>query len=111
MLDDEKSDVFSLGYVVYFLLMGDQQWADDSSRNAAKWARSGIRPPIPNDLMESNNTFDRAAIDAIQQCLQYEPKDRPTAQQIADLFRNAMEEGGVKDEPLNMKRRVYTEED
>ena len=99
---DEKSDVFSLGYVLYFLLTGDQQWADDESRDAAKWALKGIRPKIPEEAKESSHPFDVTVIQAIHSCLKQHPQDRPTAQEVADFLHEALINAGLSDAPLNI---------
>jgi len=102
MLDDEKSDVFSLGYVLYYLLTGDQQWHSDSSDDAAKWALHGVRPEIPDSLLESKHPFDVAAIKAIKACLRHDPKDRPTAREVADFLHDALLKANITDAPLTI---------
>lgn len=91
--------------------MGDQQWADDSSRDAAKWALHGKRPPIPESILQSDHPFDRAAISAIHKCHQQNPKDRPTAREVADFFAEALEKAGLPNAPLQIKEREYNDQE
>lgn len=110
MLQDEKSDVYSLGNVLYFLLTEDHQWAEDSSDLAAKWVYHGKRPEIPQEALESTHAFDVAVVKAIKWCLQQHSKDRPTAQEVADYFHNALVNAGLKDEPLKIIEERDAEE-
>jgi hypothetical protein len=99
-----------LGYVLYFLLTGDQQWHSDSSGLAAKWAYRGKRPEIPQEALNSTHPFDYAVVRAIKWCLRQQPKDRPSAQEIADYLHNALVNAGLKDEPLKIIEERDAEE-
>ena len=94
-LYDEKSDVFSLGYVLYFLLTGDQQWNSESSNRAASYAVRGTLPEIDPKIAESTHPFDVAVIAEIKRCLQYNPEDRPTAREVADSLHEALVNAGL----------------
>ena len=98
--------MFSLGYVLFFLATGDQQWASESSRVAAKWALRGLRPEIPESIANSEHPFDVAVIAAMEKCWQQNPKDRPTATEIADFLHDALLKAGLTDQPLKITTRA-----
>lgn len=73
----EKSDVWSFGVTIWELWTGEEPYADLSPYDVAVAVvdKSTLADQLPDDMPEQLKTLLRS-------CWEYEPKDRPTFQQI-----------------------------
>lgn len=83
---DERSDLFSLGCVLYFLCTGKPPFASDSLMQTL----DGIRNAEPNVAELKRNSVPRALIDIIQRLVNKEPGDRfQTADELCEALKQA----------------------
>ncbi len=96
----EKVDIYSLGNVFFGIATGkDLFWNKDEKErkntNIQKFIINGERTPIPDDLKNSTDPYEQALLKAIEMCWKQDPKERPTARELQDLFMNELEKQGV----------------
>lgn len=52
---------------------------------------AGGRPQVTEEsILNSTHAFDTTLRTVVDKCLAFDPKDRPTAQQVADMIRQAI---------------------
>ena len=92
--ETEKIDVFSLGNVLYFLLTGKEPFQDEMStpEDAIEFIKNGGRVSISEEIHSSTHPFDTTMLTALNMCFVYNPMERATAREVANLFRQAIEE-------------------
>ena len=76
--DDGRSDVYSLGAVLFELICGDSPWAEDQEPVAG--AR---RPPRPLPMHLFRPGVPAALEELVARALSADPADRPTAEDFA----------------------------
>jgi tetratricopeptide (TPR) repeat protein len=93
-LIDARSDLFSLGMIVYELLTGTFPFgpiplelpSQELRQHLLERQRSGLRP-----VRLANPHVDRARARLIERCLAYDPKDRPqSAAEVAVALRHSL---------------------
>ena len=82
----DKIDVFSLGSLLYHLLVGENPFADVGFKKAKQNILDGIQPKIENYTDPSLVVI----AEAIQMCRQTDPKDRPQSREIADFLQQSL---------------------
>ena len=92
-LVDARSDIFSLGVILYQLLTGDHPFGPIAIKASTKELRKNLLQrqqvgPIP--AHEVNRRIDRSFSLLIQRCLAFDPKDRP---QSAAAIASALHKG------------------
>jgi tetratricopeptide (TPR) repeat protein len=91
---DARSDLFSLGIIVYELLTGELPFGAIPRDGPLDQLANGLRQqqargPLP--IRSLNRQVDRQLARLVESCLAFEPERRPqTAQQLADAFRRAL---------------------
>ncbi|MEI7031766.1 serine/threonine-protein kinase [Streptomyces pratensis] len=94
---DSASDMYSLGCVVYQLLLGEPPFRSDTA--TATLYQHVDTPPVP---LRQRGVEISAAFDAyLLGLLAKQPEERPTAQQVSDWFRTDAWRG--RPEPLPMQ--------
>jgi eukaryotic-like serine/threonine-protein kinase len=90
---DGKADVFALGVILYEWLAGTLPFgpvraslADENLLDVITRQRRGPAP-----LIEQRPEVDAAFARLIEQCLAFEPAQRPTARQVADALRRQLQ--------------------
>lgn len=84
--ENEKVDVFSLGNVLYFLLVRKEVWWDESHSHVYAEVKAGRRAPFPDRIRNSNGIFEKYMIKAIESAWVHRPKERPGALQVANII-------------------------
>jgi len=79
-------DVFSLGSILYNLLTGNKVWSGMKKGRAQESVANGIRPRISSSIVNSTDPVDQILMRAIDMCYVYDPKERPTAREVADFL-------------------------
>jgi serine/threonine-protein kinase len=69
---DQRSDIFSLGIVMYQMLTGKKPFVEDDERSAMQKIRNDT-PPTPRQL---NPKMDKELDRIVQRCMQKLPEDR-----------------------------------
>ena len=89
----EKIDVWSLGNVLGFLLTNENPFENLSSDSAEEKIEEGEIWKIDDPkVLNSTHPFDVTLLQAMKMCLKFEPSERPSAQEVADFLRDALEE-------------------
>ena len=85
----EKVDIFSMGHIFYRLISGAEPWnrlepgGKPSKAVVNKKVQQGILPTIPDAVAKSNDPEIVAIRDAMLQCYEKDPQNRPSARAIA----------------------------
>jgi serine/threonine protein kinase len=82
----EKSDVYTLGNVMYYVFTMQWLFQGLDAADAAKKVTEGIRSPFPQKLLESPDRAIRAMRKAIEMCWTHDPKKRPTADEVRSFL-------------------------
>ena len=104
---DETVDIFGVGAVLYYILMGKDPYHQYPKGREKKHMSKGYLPPIPSHLSYDNKYPEimyqkppkpgvprlpskgiQAILSAIQLSMKVNPKDRPTSKQVHDLFQS-----------------------
>ncbi len=107
--DDGRSDVFSLGVVLYHALTGVLPWTD-TQLNAAM---IGLVPLPPRPVGEFRTDLPPAVPALVAHALAWKPHQRPTAAQLADALRRLEEtlpDRPVRTDPLASLPRAADDE-
>ena len=90
--ETEKIDVFSLGYVLYFLLTGNLPFESMETEEANDYVAKGGRLKVTDEeILGSTHLFDVMVLKAMDMCFVYEPKERPSARDVADFLYRAVQ--------------------
>ena len=90
--ETEKVDVYSLGNVLFFMLLREEPWKGHTSKMIYKQVQSGQRPKIPEEVESSTEVFDRYMIQAMKKAWINDPYDRPSAFEIAQILHQGLQE-------------------
>jgi serine/threonine protein kinase len=102
----EKSDIFSLGYVLYFLLTGMTPFKGEKGGQVQDLFVQGQRPPISSEIQNSTHPFHIALRTMVIKCLDLDPAARPSSKEVADYLHDALLKAGLTPTPTHLQRSV-----
>eukprot|EP00537_Pseudo-nitzschia_pungens_P010317 CAMPEP_0172389924 /NCGR_PEP_ID=MMETSP1061-20121228/6705_1 /TAXON_ID=37318 /ORGANISM="Pseudo-nitzschia pungens, Strain cf. pungens" /LENGTH=649 /DNA_ID=CAMNT_0013120179 /DNA_START=67 /DNA_END=2016 /DNA_ORIENTATION=- len=89
--ETEKVDVYSLGNVLYFLLVREEVWQRKHHKEIYNLVKGGQRPKIPDDIYNRDGVFERHMIRAMEHAWVHEPEQRATALQVANILKEGID--------------------
>lgn len=78
----EKVDVYDMGNVFYSLLTGLVPFDEFDSEDVPDKVMAGERPPVPDEILDSDDPMDKVLVEAMEMCHIHDPTDRPSARDI-----------------------------
>eukprot|EP00521_Asterionellopsis_glacialis_P008844 CAMPEP_0195285470 /NCGR_PEP_ID=MMETSP0707-20130614/3290_1 /TAXON_ID=33640 /ORGANISM="Asterionellopsis glacialis, Strain CCMP134" /LENGTH=495 /DNA_ID=CAMNT_0040344965 /DNA_START=117 /DNA_END=1604 /DNA_ORIENTATION=+ len=90
----EGVDVYSLGNQFYRLLMKERKSKGQSTSECLEKLRAGYIPNLPEKLEQSSDPIDKALIHVMKRSLQFDPKKRASAKELAMYLHDAVIEVG-----------------
>mmetsp|Transcript_1143 Transcript_1143/g.2697 ORF Transcript_1143/g.2697 Transcript_1143/m.2697 type:complete len:561 (+) Transcript_1143:16-1698(+) len=95
-IETEKIDVYSLGNVMYGLLTGLYPFDDMSDdEGVQKKIIGGERPPVPEDVFNSQEPFTLALTKAMEMCWRHNPRKRASAREVQHFLEEQLDSLGV----------------
>ena len=91
-VETEKVDVYSLGNVLYFLLIREIPWNDYATKEIYALVKDGKRPAIPEEIMSSDHPYDKYMMEAINMAFTHNKIERPGALEIANKLKEGIDE-------------------
>lgn len=91
----EKVDVYSLGNVLYTILVQHHVWEALTTKEAQKMVKKGHVPPIPEDLLQKARQEDKnlgAILKAMAMCHETDPYKRASARSVAEVLQARLDE-------------------
>eukprot|EP00980_Cylindrotheca_fusiformis_P031109 scaffold25830_cov162-Cylindrotheca_fusiformis.AAC.10 len=82
----EKSDVYTLGNVMYYVFTMHWLFEDLSNEDAVKAVTEGVRSPFPEKVLESQDRATRAMQKAIEMCWTHDSEKRPAADEVRNFL-------------------------
>lgn len=82
----EKADMFSMGYVFYFLLTKKKPFYDMDGDSAHEMASKGRKPVLKDSILKSKHPFDVAVRTIMDRCFELEPEKRPSSKEVRDYL-------------------------
>jgi len=89
--ETEKVDVYSLGNVLYFLLVKEEVWKGYNHKEIYKLVIAGQRPKIPDEIYNSEGIFERNMNRAMENAWIQDPKERASALQVANIIKEGID--------------------
>jgi len=87
------ADVFSLGNMLYSLVMKEQVWEGERSAIVQKKVSDGIFPSIPKEVVLSD--AEKAVVHAMRLCHVLKVEDRSSAMEVEQYLRKKLVEFNV----------------
>ena len=87
-----EADVWALGTVFHAILMRERPWYELRTVTLLKRLLKGERPPLSEEIVNSQGPSTMALRDAIQLCNKYLPVNRATARQVETFLKQRLEE-------------------
>lgn len=79
--------MWSLGHVFYSLLMGEEPYPGKSSSGVRKHVLAGGISEVTDDsILQSNHTFDKSMLRAMEMCYVHDIEKRATSREVADFL-------------------------
>ena len=94
-LETEQVDVYSMGNIFYFLLVGEFPFAARSRDTVKRTLKEGKRQRIPDEYANSEDPMIQAVVEAIRMSWIQIPADRATARQVERHLGRVMNEHGM----------------
>jgi hypothetical protein len=91
----EKADIFSMGYIFYFLLTRKKPFHDTDSEKAHELAVKGRKPRLRQDVLNSTHPFDVAVRTIMDKCFAMKPEGRPTSKEVREYLKNELLKAGL----------------
>jgi hypothetical protein len=88
--ETEKVDVYSLGNVLYFLLVGIEPWKGVNLKDVYKFVIAKQRPKIPDEIYNNPGVYERCMIRAMENAWIHNKDDRPSALQVANIIKEGI---------------------
>uniref|UniRef100_A0A7S4ATX8 Protein kinase domain-containing protein n=1 Tax=Pseudo-nitzschia australis TaxID=44445 RepID=A0A7S4ATX8_9STRA len=89
--ETEKVDVYSLGNVLYFLLVREEVWSKKLHKEIYNLVLAGQRPKIPDKIYNSDGAFEQFMIRALESAWIHKPAERATALQVANIIKEGID--------------------
>jgi len=89
--ENEMIDIYSMGNIFYAILSGEMPFEGKKESKAQKKVIEGVRPEIPNEVLESEDIAIQTLLSATKKCWEQKPLDRPSAASIRDELKEVMD--------------------
>lgn len=86
----EKSDVYTMGNVMYYILTMHWLFEGYKTKDAELELATGKRSPFPNEILGSDDRAIHAVRKAIEMCWTHSPEERPKATQIRKFLEHEL---------------------
>lgn len=84
----KKSDIYALGYILYFIIYGKEHFSDETTLEFIEKVKGGWIPEFNNE----STLFVSGMNDIIRSCFQFIPNDRPNIDEILKTFKDLVDQ-------------------
>jgi len=89
---NEKIDVYSLGNILYSILMGEKVFKDIDKKNVYQMVSDGVVPIIPSERLNAFHPMETAVVEAMKMCHVYDSALRSTAKDVETYLSGKLRE-------------------